>query len=116
MMRERIEAMKAKRVVIDSVSVFLHKVKDPQLSREKIFHLCSIVQNAQAVGFFPADIPYGSQQVSRLGVEETVVDGVVILSSTAIPGNERAVSHLISQLYDRGANVVFSSTVRKTSA
>ena len=52
MMQERIEAMKAKRVVIDSVSVFLHKVMDPQLSREKIFHLCSIVQNAQAVGFF----------------------------------------------------------------
>ena len=82
MMRQRIEAMKAQRVVIDSVSVFLHKVSEPQLSREKIFHLCSIVQNAQAVGFFPTDIPYGSQKVSRLGVEETVVDGVMILSST----------------------------------
>jgi circadian clock protein KaiC len=82
MMRERIEAMKAKRVVIDSVSVFLHKVNDPQLSREKIFQLCSVVQNAQAVGFFPTDIPYGSHQVSRFGVEETVVDGVIILSST----------------------------------
>jgi circadian clock protein KaiC len=82
MMQERIAAMKAKRVVIDSVSVFLHKVADPQLSREKIFHLCSIVQNAQAVGFFPTDIPYGSRQVSRFGVEETVVDGVIILSST----------------------------------
>jgi circadian clock protein KaiC len=82
MMQERIEAMGAKRVVIDSVSVFLHKVNDPQLCREKIFHLCSIVQNAQAVGFFATDIPYGSHQVSRFGVEETVVDGVIILSST----------------------------------
>jgi circadian clock protein KaiC len=82
MMRERIEALKAKRVVIDSVSVFLHKVSDPQVSREKMFHLCSIVQNAQAVGFFPTDIPYGSPQVSRFGVEETVVDGVIILTST----------------------------------
>jgi circadian clock protein KaiC len=62
--------------------VFLHKVNDPQLCREKIFHLCSIVQNAQAVGFFATDIPYGSHQVSRFGVEETVVDGVIILSST----------------------------------
>jgi circadian clock protein KaiC len=82
MMSERIEAMKARRVVIDSVSVFLHKVKEPQLSREKVFHLCSIVQNAQAVGFFATDIPYGSSQVSRFGVEETVVDGVMILSAT----------------------------------
>lgn len=82
MMRERIQAMQAKRVVIDSVSVFLHKVTDPQLSREKIFHLCSIVQNVGAVGLFPTDIPYGSNKVSRFGVEETVVDGVIILSST----------------------------------
>ncbi|HET9452483.1 MAG TPA: ATPase domain-containing protein, partial [Aggregicoccus sp.] len=82
MMQERILAMQAKRVVIDSVSVFLHKVKDPQLSREKIFQLCSIVQTAQAVGFFPTDIPYGTEQISRFGVEETVVDGVIILSST----------------------------------
>lgn len=88
MMRERIEAMQAKRVVIDSVSVFLHKVTSPQLSREKIFHLCSIVQNIGAVGFFATDIPYGSKQVSRFGVEETVVDGVVILTSTE-EGQER---------------------------
>jgi circadian clock protein KaiC len=88
MMRERIDALQAKRVVIDSVSVFLHKVSDPQVSREKIFHLCSIVQNVDAVGFFPTDIPYGSLQVSRFGVEETVVDGVIILSSLE-EGQER---------------------------
>jgi circadian clock protein KaiC len=82
MIRERIQAMKAKRVVIDSVSVFLHKIKDPQIHREKIFHFCSIVQNAQAVGLLVTDIPYGSRKISRFGVEETVVDGVIILSST----------------------------------
>ncbi len=82
MMQQRIEALKAKRVVIDSVSVFLHKITDSQVSREKIFHLCSLVQKAHAVGFFPTDIPYGTGLVSRFGVEETVVDGVIILSST----------------------------------
>jgi circadian clock protein KaiC len=82
MMMERVARMQAKRVVIDSVSVFLHAVKDPQVSREKIFHLCTIVQNANAVGLFATDIPYGSNRVSRFGVEETVVDGVIILSAT----------------------------------
>jgi circadian clock protein KaiC len=82
MIREKVEAMKAKRVAIDSVSVFLHKVTDPQVARDRIFHLCSIVQNAQAIGFFATDIPYGSKQISRFGVEETVVDGVIVLSST----------------------------------
>lgn len=81
MMHERINASKARRVAVDSVSVFLHKVKDPQVAREKIFQLSSIIQNAQAVGFFATDIPYGSPQLSRFGVEETVVDGVLLLSS-----------------------------------
>lgn len=88
MIQERIAKLGAKRVVVDSVSVFLHKVTDPQVSREKVFHLCSIVQNAGAVGFFVADIPYGSTQVSRFGVEETVVDGVLVLSSVE-EGQER---------------------------
>lgn len=82
MIQERVDALGARRVVIDSVSVFLHKVKDPQLNRERIFHLCSIIQNAQAVGFFSTDIPYGTTQISRFGVEETVVDGVILLTST----------------------------------
>jgi circadian clock protein KaiC len=82
MMRERVEGMNARRVAIDSVSVFLYKVNDPRAAREKIFQLASIIQNTQAVGFFAADIPYGSKQLSRFGVEETVVDGVLLLSST----------------------------------
>jgi circadian clock protein KaiC len=82
MMRERVEAMGARRVAIDSVSVFLHKVVDPQIAREKVFQLASVVQNVGAVGFFATDIPYGSNQISRFGVEETVVDGVVLLTSS----------------------------------
>lgn len=82
MIQERVEAMGAQRVAIDSVSVFLHKIKDPQINREKIFQLASIVQNSQAVGLFATDIPYGANQLSRFGVEETVVDGIIVLSST----------------------------------
>ena len=82
MMRERVATMRARRVAIDSMSVFLHKVTDPQIVREKVFQLASIVQNVGAVGLFAVDIPYGSNQISRFGVEETVVDGVFLLSST----------------------------------
>jgi circadian clock protein KaiC len=82
MMKEEIEAMEARRVVVDSLSVFVHKMKDPQAVRDKVFQLATIVQNAGAVGFFATDIPYGSDQMSRFGVEETVVDGVIVLTST----------------------------------
>jgi hypothetical protein len=33
------------------------------------------------VGFFATDIPYGENRISRFGVEETVVGGIVLLSS-----------------------------------
>jgi circadian clock protein KaiC len=82
MMQERVAAFGAVRVAIDSVSVFLHRIRDAQVAREKVFQLASVVQNAGAVGFFSTDIPYGSHQISRFGVEETVVDGVILLSAT----------------------------------
>ncbi|MGA9523513.1 MAG: ATPase domain-containing protein [Myxococcaceae bacterium] len=82
MIQERVHAFQARRVAIDSVSVFLHKLQDPRIAREKTFQLASIIQNSQAVGLFATDIPYGSGQISRFGVEETVVDGVLLLSST----------------------------------
>lgn len=81
-MHERLRATGAKRVAVDSLSVFLHKIKDTQIAREKTFQLSSIVQNAKAVGFFATDIIYGSGQISRFGVEETVVDGVLLLTAT----------------------------------
>jgi circadian clock protein KaiC len=81
MMQSEIANMGAKRVVVDSFSVFVHKIEDRQIVRDKIFQLASIVQNAEAVAFFATDIPYGSLQMSRFGVEETVVDGVIVLSS-----------------------------------
>ncbi|MBY0415718.1 MAG: hypothetical protein K2Q18_16205 [Bdellovibrionales bacterium] len=81
MIKEKIEGIGAKRVAIDSASIFVHKVSDPQIVREKIFQLGTIVQNSQAIGLFATDIPYGTNKISRFGVEETVVDGVIFLTS-----------------------------------
>lgn len=81
MMKDKIEQLNAKRIAVDSASIFVHKVTDPQVVREKIFQLGTIIQNAQGIGLFATDIPYGTNQISRFGVEETIVDGVIILSS-----------------------------------
>ncbi len=81
MMKDKIEKMGAKRVAIDSVSVFVHKIQTSQSVREKIFQIATLVQMAQAVGFFATDIHYGENQISRFGVEETVVDGVILLTA-----------------------------------
>jgi circadian clock protein KaiC len=81
MMKDMIEKMGAKRVAIDSSSVFVHKISDPQIVREKMFQLSTLVQMAQGIGFFACDLPYGSDKISRFGVEETVVDGIILLTA-----------------------------------
>jgi circadian clock protein KaiC len=81
MMKEKIEKLGAKRIAVDSASVFVHKIADPQVVREKIFQLATLVQIAQGIGFFATDIHYGDNKISRFGVEETVVDGIILLTS-----------------------------------
>ncbi len=82
MMKDRIDKLGAKRIAVDSASVFVHKIKDPQAVREKIFQLATLVQMVQGIGFFATDIPYGTDKISRFGVEETVVDGIILLTSS----------------------------------
>ena len=77
--QQEVESFGARRVVIDSISVFLHKIGDARIVRDKVFLLANIVQNQNAVGFFINDTPPGTSQVTRFGVEETVVDGVISL-------------------------------------
>jgi circadian clock protein KaiC len=82
MIEERMRALAARRLAIDSVSVFLHKIDDPQIARDKLFQLAGAGRGGGAVGFFATDIPYGVSRISRLGVEETVADGVILLTSS----------------------------------
>jgi circadian clock protein KaiC len=77
--QQEVESFGARRVVIDSISIFLHRIGDARIIRDKVFWLANIVANQNAVGFFINDTPPGTNQVTRFGVEETVVDGVISL-------------------------------------
>ncbi|MFY0525181.1 ATPase domain-containing protein [Archangium gephyra] len=79
-MQRHVEDFGARRIVVDSMSVFLHKIDDKRIVRDKVFWLANIVQNQEAVGFFANDVPAGSSQHTRFGVEETVMDGLILLS------------------------------------
>ncbi len=81
--QHHVEAFGARRVVVDSMSVFLHKVESPAHHPGQGVRLANIVQNQNAVGLFTNDIPAGTAQHTRFGVEETVMDGLILLSSEA---------------------------------
>jgi circadian clock protein KaiC len=88
MIESKVQAMGAKRIALDSSSLFLHRLDTRTLVQERMFQLTSIVHNADAVGFIASDIPYGTPQISRWGVEETIADGVIVLSAM-VEGIER---------------------------
>jgi circadian clock protein KaiC len=84
-MVHEVDAFQPQRLVVDSFSVFLHKVKDPAVQREKTFQAATLVQRAGAVGILITDIPAGERHgLSRFGVEETVADGMILLSTEMI--------------------------------
>jgi circadian clock protein KaiC len=79
-MQREVASFGARRVVLDSMSVFLHKIEDKRILRDKVFWLANIMQNQEAVGLFANDVPTGTSQLTRYGVEETVMDGVIHLT------------------------------------
>lgn len=77
------------RFVVDSFSVFLHKVTDPAVQRDKAFQFVTLIQKHNSVGLLISDIAAGDEKkLSRFGVEETVVDGTIVLSSE-LSGHKR---------------------------
>lgn len=80
---ELVSQFQPDRLVIDSFSVFLYKIKDPAIQREKIIQLTNLIQLCGAVGLLLSDIPASApESLSRFGVEETVVDGTIILTTS----------------------------------
>lgn len=82
LMTQEVSNFKPQRFVIDSFSVFLHKTTSPAVQREKTFQLATLAQQAGAVGILISDLSAGEPyRLSRFGVEETVVDGTVLMSA-----------------------------------
>ncbi|MEQ8995227.1 MAG: ATPase domain-containing protein [Coleofasciculus sp. B1-GNL1-01] len=84
--REAIQTLKPKRFVIDSFSVFLSKTEHHVIQREKTYIITTLIQQVGAVGLLISDqVIDDSQSHSHFGVQGTVVDGILVLSSAIVP-------------------------------
>lgn len=79
--QEKMVSGKFQRLAIDSISSLMQKVSVPLIAADKFGFLTNLVKSQGALGIFTIDVPYGSCQISRFGVEESLADGVVILTS-----------------------------------
>ncbi len=102
LLAEEIPKSKAKRVVIDSISVFAMALNDIYRIRKQIYFLASTLQKigatslltSEIVGEAPVDISNSTREgsFSRYGVEEFVADSVITLHNAGLGGGgDRAV-------------------------
>jgi KaiC/GvpD/RAD55 family RecA-like ATPase len=76
---EAADKFKVKRAVIDSTSLFDLYIKDPYKARIKLFDILLKLKERGITTVVTAEIPEDSKSLSRLGIVEFQVDGVIIL-------------------------------------
>lgn len=80
----QIDYIKAKRLIVDSISMLGLYMKDKATVRKQLGKLMKSVKNAGCTSLVTSEIMEDSKALSRFGVEEFVVDGVIILNYLGI--------------------------------
>ncbi len=77
---DEIKNLKAKRLVIDSTSLIGLNIQDPSHIRKLLLSIINIIKRTGCSAILVSEIPEEMKTLSRFGVEEFVVDGVIILN------------------------------------
>ena len=84
-MMEEISKLRANRLVIDSSSVLGLNIEKPSQIRRRLFALISALKTHDGcTALVLSEVPEDSKALSRWGVEEFVVDGVIVLNYLGI--------------------------------
>ncbi len=87
---ENVSQIKAKRVVIDPISLMGLYIKEEAAVRKKFYQITRILKDAGVTSIITSEIPEESKALSRDGVIEFVVDGVIVLHFVGIGGQSFA--------------------------
>ena len=76
----------AKRIVIDPITIFGMQTDSLMQLRQDLIRFTSLLKEIDSTILFVTEIPEDSQALSRFGVEEFIVDGVVVLYFSRVGG------------------------------
>jgi len=76
---DKINEIKAKRFVLDTLSLVCSEL-EPVRIRSEISEFLNKLKHSGATNLLTTEIPEGSKNLSTFGVEEFLVDGVIVLS------------------------------------
>ncbi|MBI2955050.1 MAG: AAA family ATPase [Chloroflexi bacterium] len=77
--RGAVRGFGAQRAVLDSLTMMMARVSEPSLIRSHVYSLAAIFKDAGCTALITSDPPVGAPAISRFGVEESIIDGVVLL-------------------------------------
>lgn len=77
--QEIVKKYKTKRVVIDSLNLFSMLGLTLAARRSAIAKLCNVLSSCGAASLLLSEMPEGTHVLSKDGIEEFIVDGVVVL-------------------------------------
>jgi KaiC/GvpD/RAD55 family RecA-like ATPase len=77
---DAIDSINAKRVVIDPISLLGMYVKDPAAMRKRMFQIVRLMKKSGCTSLITSEIAEGSKGLSRFGVMEFIVDGVILIT------------------------------------
>lgn len=78
-MDEAIRKLGAQRATIDSLTMLAQRIGDPNEIRRFVYQLAAMLKSNGCTTLIVTDPPVGSAQISRFGVEESIIDGVMVL-------------------------------------
>ncbi len=102
---ENIEAAKAKRVVIDSVSMFELYMHEPFKIRKSLFKVLQRLRDMGKTVLLVAEVLEDSKGLSRFGVIEFMVDSVIILQYLGIAKHKRSLMIRKMRMTDHSTDI-----------
>lgn len=78
-MNEEITRFGARRAVVDSLTMLAQRIGDPDEIRRYVYQMTAMLKTNGCTALITTDPPIGSDRMSRFGVEESIIDGVLVL-------------------------------------
>jgi circadian clock protein KaiC len=77
---DAIRRMDVKRLVVDSTSIIGLTIESQSQIRKLLYNMIGAIKKTNCTALLTSEIPEGTKQLSRFGVEEFVVDSVIVLN------------------------------------
>lgn len=80
-MNAAIQQLGARRATVDSLTMLAQRIGDLDQIRGFVYQMTAMLKSNRCTTLVITDPPVGSERISRFGVEESIIDGVILLKN-----------------------------------